>query len=167
MRPSRSVAASRPDVTLELVGENRTWPRQDLDAAIAAQRRRRTAFVSGRAIPDGELAGLYAQASVFVFLSEYEGFGLTPLEALANGMPAVVLDTPVAREVCGDAALLRRPGRHRRARPRAIADGCSTTRTTRARVLAAAATLPAPLLVARGRGRHADGPRTGCPVDAP
>jgi glycosyltransferase involved in cell wall biosynthesis len=42
---------------------------------------------------------------VFAFLSEYEGFGLTPLEALAANVPIVVLDTPVAREVYGDAAV--------------------------------------------------------------
>jgi glycosyltransferase involved in cell wall biosynthesis len=41
---------------------------------------------------------------VFAFLSEYEGFGLTPLEALAAGVPPVLLDTPVARETCGAAA---------------------------------------------------------------
>ena len=41
---------------------------------------------------------------MFVFLSEYEGFGLTPLEALSAGVPIVVNDTPVAREVYGDAA---------------------------------------------------------------
>jgi alpha-1,3-rhamnosyl/mannosyltransferase len=41
---------------------------------------------------------------VFAFPSEYEGFGLTPLEALARGVPPVVLDTPIAREVYGAAA---------------------------------------------------------------
>ena len=51
------------------------------------------------------LGGLYRRARSFVFLSEYEGFGLTPLEALAMRVPIVVLDTPVAREVYGDAAL--------------------------------------------------------------
>ncbi len=34
-----------------------------------------------------------------------EGFGLTPLEALAAGVPPVVLETPVAREVLRDAAV--------------------------------------------------------------
>jgi alpha-1,3-rhamnosyl/mannosyltransferase len=47
---------------------------------------------------------------VFAFLSEYEGFGLPPLEALASGIPPVLLDTPVAREVCGPAARYVPPG---------------------------------------------------------
>ena len=44
-------------------------------------------------VDDARLRALYAEASVFAFLSEYEGFGLTPLEALAAGVPPVVLDT--------------------------------------------------------------------------
>jgi glycosyltransferase involved in cell wall biosynthesis len=48
---------------------------------------------------------LYGRASVFAFLSEYEGFGLTPLDALAAGIPIVVLDTEVAREIYGPAAV--------------------------------------------------------------
>jgi glycosyltransferase involved in cell wall biosynthesis len=98
------VAASRPELRLEIVGENRTWPYQDLEAIAA--RAGVAARVQMRSyVPDATLAGLYDRASVFAFLSEYEGFGLTPLEALGHGVPGVVLDTPVAREVCGSAAV--------------------------------------------------------------
>jgi glycosyltransferase involved in cell wall biosynthesis len=103
IRAFARAATIRADLRLVLVGDNRTWPAQDLDAAA------REATVSARVeirsfLPDEALAALYRRASVFVFLSEYEGFGLTPLEALAHGVPAVVLDTPVAREVYGGAA---------------------------------------------------------------
>ena len=97
-------ARDMPSARLVIVGADRTWPRQDLAAEAAAR------GVAGRVelrsyLPDAPLAGLYARASVFAFLSEYEGFGLTPLEALAAGVPIVVLDTPVAREVLDDAAI--------------------------------------------------------------
>jgi glycosyltransferase involved in cell wall biosynthesis len=92
-----------PTARLAIVGDDRTWPRQDLAGAAATHRvSHRVAFK--RYIPDEELADLYARASVFAFLSEYEGFGLTPLEALSSGVPVVVADTPVAREVYGGAA---------------------------------------------------------------
>jgi glycosyltransferase involved in cell wall biosynthesis len=55
-------------------------------------------------VDDETLGDLYNRAAVFTFLSEYEGFGLTPLEALAAGVPPLMLDTPVAREVHGQAA---------------------------------------------------------------
>src|SRR5262249_8948091 len=56
-------------------------------------------------LSDAQLASLYANARAFAFLSEYEGLGLTPLEALAAGVPPVVLDTAVARESLGRAAV--------------------------------------------------------------
>jgi len=88
---------------LLIIGENRTFPRQDLDRVAAAWGVTDRVSIR-RYVPDRELAEAYGRASVFAFLSEYEGFGLTPLEALACGIPAVLLDTPVAREVCQDAA---------------------------------------------------------------
>jgi alpha-1,3-rhamnosyl/mannosyltransferase len=97
------VAARHAGCRLELVGDNRTYPPIDIDAAIArsgaADRIRWRPYVA-----DDDLASLYARASAFVFLSEYEGFGLTPLEAIAAGVPPVVLDTAVAREIYGGAA---------------------------------------------------------------
>jgi len=97
------VARERRDVRLEIVGDNRTTPRVDLDRLAAASGvDERIALRSY--LPEAALAALYRRARAFVFLSDYEGFGLTPLEALAAGVPIVVLDTPVAREVYGDAA---------------------------------------------------------------
>jgi glycosyltransferase involved in cell wall biosynthesis len=96
------VSQHHPGARLVIVGDNRTWPRQDL--GLIARRAGVAAQVAEAAyVGDRELDALYARASAFVFLSEYEGFGLTPLEALARGVPALVLDTPVAREVYGDA----------------------------------------------------------------
>ena len=61
-------------------------------------------------VDEATLQDLYRRASVFAFLSEYEGFGLTPLEALAAGVAPVVLDTAVAREIYGEAARYVTPG---------------------------------------------------------
>ncbi len=98
------LAARRRDVRLAIVGRNRTHPFEDIGQAAAV------AGVSDRVrlhdwISDAELGSLYARASAFAFLSEYEGLGLTPLEALSAGIPPVVLDTPVARDAYGDAAI--------------------------------------------------------------
>lgn len=92
-----------PDLCLDVIGENRTSPRQDL-AALANELGAPAALRLRDYVPDPELETAYARAGVFAFLSEYEGFGLTPLEALAAGVPIVVLDTPVAHEVYGPMA---------------------------------------------------------------
>lgn len=99
------VARARPDARLFLAGANRTWPRQDLAAAIAAS------GVAPRITwredaSNADVAAALSRASAAAFLSEYEGFAMTPFEALAHGVPSVLLDTPAAREVYGDAALL-------------------------------------------------------------
>jgi glycosyltransferase involved in cell wall biosynthesis len=95
--------ADCPKARLVIVGSNRTWPAQDLES-IAAEHGVREQVEVRSYVGDAELATLYSRASMFAFLSEYEGFGLTPLEALAAGVPVLVLDTPVAREVYGPAA---------------------------------------------------------------
>lgn len=104
IRTFAGVVRRLPESRLEIVGENRTHPREDLNAVVAECGL--AAHVGLRDyVDEPTLAALYARARAFVFLSEYEGFGLTPLEAMARGVPAIVLDTAVAREACGEGAL--------------------------------------------------------------
>ena len=98
------VARAHPDASLDLVGDNRSYPFEDIAAAIdfeqMGDRIRWHRYVS-----DDQLSDLYSRARGFAFLSDYEGLGMTPLEALAAGAPSVLYDTEIARETCGDAAL--------------------------------------------------------------
>jgi glycosyltransferase involved in cell wall biosynthesis len=68
--------------------------------------------------PAATLVAFYRMARAFVFPSLYEGFGLPPLEAMANLTPVVTSNISSMPEVAGDAALLVDPHD-----PRAIADG--------------------------------------------
>jgi len=60
-------------------------------------------------VPLDTLAVLYQLASVFVFPSLYEGFGLPPLEAMYFGTPVVTSNVSSLPEVVGDAAMLVDP----------------------------------------------------------
>ena len=56
-------------------------------------------------IDDAQLAGLYQAASVFLFPSLEEGFGIPVLEAMASGVPVVTSNASSMPEVGGEAAL--------------------------------------------------------------
>lgn len=58
---------------------------------------------------DADLPALYGGALVFAFVSEYEGFGFPPLEAMACGTPVIASNTSSLPEVIGDAGLLVDP----------------------------------------------------------
>jgi glycosyltransferase involved in cell wall biosynthesis len=57
-------------------------------------------------VDDARLEQLYGGALAVVLPSRYEGFGFTPLEAMARGCPVVASDIPALREIVGEAALL-------------------------------------------------------------
>lgn len=104
IRAFAPIARTHAGASLDIVGDDRSYPREDVRRTITAEQLgaqvRWHEYVS-----DEQLAALYAGARAFAFLSEYEGLGLTPLEALAAGVPPILLDTAVARESGGDAAL--------------------------------------------------------------
>lgn len=60
-------------------------------------------------VPYRTLQVFYQSAALFAFPSLYEGFGLPPLEAMANRTPVLASNTSSLPEVLGDAALLINP----------------------------------------------------------
>lgn len=58
-----------------------------------------------RFIEEEDKPAIYSGASLFVFPSLYEGFGLDPLEAMACGAPVVCSNRTSLPEVVGDAAI--------------------------------------------------------------
>lgn len=58
---------------------------------------------------DALLASLYSAASLFIYPSLYEGFGIPPLGAMSFGCPVIASNTSSLPEVVGDAAELINP----------------------------------------------------------
>ena len=88
------------DVPLRFVIAGATDPR----VFAAAERSDGARVTRVGYVSDAQLKSLYAHALCFVFPSRYEGFGISPLEAMALGCPVVASSIDAVREVCGDAA---------------------------------------------------------------
>ena len=99
-------AFDRSDAPADLVLAGR--PGQDftaLEEAVAGARRRDRIRLVHDATDD-DLDRLYRSALALVHPSRYEGFGFTPLEAMARGCPVLASDIPAVREISGEGALL-------------------------------------------------------------
>jgi glycosyltransferase involved in cell wall biosynthesis len=102
------LAPRHPGLLLDVVGENRTYPYQDLARLAERVGVARLVRLSGF-VGEAALADRYAAADAAVFLSEYEGFGLPALEAASRGVPLLVSDRPALAEIFGGAALMVDP----------------------------------------------------------
>lgn len=90
---------------LVIVGENRTWPKQDMRRMISDSGVKNSVIYLDY-IPDDELALLYKSAEVFIYPSLYEGFGLPLLEAMSSGTPVIAPNVASFPEVVGDGGIL-------------------------------------------------------------
>lgn len=60
-------------------------------------------------VSNEEVTHIYANASLFIYASLYEGFGLPPLEAMQSGIPVITSNNSSLPEVAGDACILVDP----------------------------------------------------------
>lgn len=105
--------SSHPDLRLVLVGRedyfynrvkevartNNLWQKENHNSPVVF-----TGYV-----PDIDLETLFQAASLYVFPSLYEGFGLPPLEAMAHGCPVVSSNQASMPEILGEAATYFNP----------------------------------------------------------
>ena len=94
-----------------VISGGRGWLSDDIEAAMDRGQREGWLKYLGYAHAE-DLPALYAGASLFVYPSSYEGFGLPPLEAMASGIPTIVSNASCLPEVTKGGAMLVDPDNH-------------------------------------------------------
>ena len=105
--------AIRPSVRLVLVGRSDYFYERIKSVASSLNLwqpfNRNSPVIFPGYVPDAQLKIFYQAARAYVFPSLYEGFGLPPLEAMAQGCPVVSSDRASLKEILGEAAMFFNP----------------------------------------------------------
>jgi glycosyltransferase involved in cell wall biosynthesis len=99
--------ANVPRLSLAITGQD-FGARREIAAAVSSLGLEDSVRLTGH-VPRRDLPALYRAASVYVSVSWFEGFGLTPLEAMACGVPVIVANRTSLPEVVGGAGLIVEP----------------------------------------------------------
>jgi glycosyltransferase involved in cell wall biosynthesis len=91
------------DHKLVLVGRS-LWPYPSLFKKIEKSPFKKDIFLPGY-IPSAHVRPLYQGASLFVYSSFYEGWGLQVHEAMCSGIPVAISNSSTLPEISGDAAV--------------------------------------------------------------
>jgi glycosyltransferase involved in cell wall biosynthesis len=83
----------------------RGWLDQDIHAAIMAYDGPGKIIMTGF-VADEDRAAVYSGATLFIYPSFYEGFGMPVVEAMACGVPVITSDNSSLPEAAGGAAIL-------------------------------------------------------------
>lgn len=98
-------ASARKDTALLLVGVNGWKAAQLFDKIISKVREGYDIIRPSQYVSDDDKPAIISGASMLVYPSHYEGFGMPPLEALACGVPVITADNSSLPEVVGNAGV--------------------------------------------------------------
>lgn len=102
-----NIIKDKTDAKLIIAGKE-GWKSKEILSLIDKYDIKDRVLVIGK-INDDELKYLYENASLYIYISFYEGFGLSPLEAMSFGVPTIVSNVTSIPEVVGDRAIKVNP----------------------------------------------------------
>lgn len=102
------ILQERKDIYLVLAGNSSHG--QKLISELSLNKKTISRIIApSRYIDEKDLASIYSKAFAFIYMSEYEGFGLPPLEAMQCGTPTISSNCTSIPEVVGNAGILISP----------------------------------------------------------
>lgn len=96
----QAIACVPPGYRFVVIGRIDDSTAQTLQASA---RKNAVELVQLQGVTDLEKFTEIRRSRLMIFLSEFEGFGYPPVEALFCNVPCIASDLPVLRETCGDA----------------------------------------------------------------
>ncbi len=103
----KAIVAEKFDIQVVFVGKQTSYTKKMTRFITENKMGNRVLFL--RNISDSELAGLYKMASLSVYISFFEGFGLPVIESMASGCPVITSNVSCLPETAGGAAILCTP----------------------------------------------------------
>ncbi|HRX12315.1 MAG TPA: glycosyltransferase family 1 protein [Draconibacterium sp.] len=103
----KAIKAEKLDIQVVFVGKHTSYTKK-LNRFISENKMDgQVNFLNG--ISENDLAGLYRLATLSVYISFFEGFGLPVIESMASGCPVITSNVSCLPETAGRAAVLCAP----------------------------------------------------------
>ena len=103
----KAVHSSKLNVQIVFVGNSTEYAFELMQFISANKMENQVKLLNN--ISENDLAGLYQKASLSIYISLFEGFGLPVIEAMASGCPVITSNISCLPETAGGAALLCSP----------------------------------------------------------
>lgn len=105
------ISGEFPDMKFIAIGPDK-YPEATIDPIVKNinAKLNQEAVVHKDYVSKDELASLYSKAKALIYVSDREAFGLPPLEALAFGVPPIIMDNELGHELFGEYAFYSKSG---------------------------------------------------------
>ncbi len=103
----KAIHSEKPDIQLVIVGKTTSYTKKLTRFITENKMENQVKFLNN--ISENDLAGLYHLASLSIYISFFEGFGLPVIESMAAACPVITSNVSCLPETAGGAAILCSP----------------------------------------------------------